>query len=115
MDLGGVMIAVLAVVLLVAAVLLVRSRETTSWPAIVVAMVTSGICFTIGGDSTTEGSGPSPATVAASIVGVVSVIAAIIAMVPRSREAPPSRIATVLAAAAIVVGALGLVINQLSN
>jgi|EndMetStandDraft_8_1072994.scaffolds.fasta_scaffold98615_3 hypothetical protein len=115
MDLGAVMIVILAVVLLVAAGLLVRARNTTSWPAIVVAMVTSGICFTVGGDSVTDASGPSAATVAASIVGLVSVVAAIIALVPRSEDAPPSRLATVLAAAAIVVGALGLVINQLTS
>ncbi len=49
MSLGSVVIVLLAVALLAAAVLLVRSRNPNPWPPIVVAMLASGVCFTVGG------------------------------------------------------------------
>ena len=108
-----VVVLVLAVVLLVAVAVLVRSRNTNPWPPIVLAMVTSGVCFTVGGDSNADSSGPSVATVAAAVVGVLSVAAAIVAMVPRSPTAPPSRWPILLSAGAVVLGVAGLVLNQL--
>jgi hypothetical protein len=114
-SLGGVVVVVLAVALLVGAVLLVRSGNPYPWPAIVVAMLTSGVCFTVGGDSAPDASGPSVATVAGAIIGLLSVVAAVTALIPRSEDAPLSRAPTLLAVAAIVVGALGLLVNQLAS
>ena len=83
-TLGTVVVVALAVALLVIAVLLVRSRNPHPWPAIVAAMLTSGVCYTVGGGSGENAAGPSVATVIASIVGFLSVAAAIIALIPRS-------------------------------
>jgi uncharacterized membrane protein YhaH (DUF805 family) len=114
-SLGGVVVVILAVALLIGAALLVRYRSSYPWPAIVVAMLASGVCFTVGGDSAQDAAGPSVATVAAAITGLLSVAAAITALVPRSEDAPLSRAPTLLAVAAIVVGALGLLVNQLTS
>jgi hypothetical protein len=112
-SLGSVVVVLIAVALLVVAALLLRSRSVMPWPAIIVAMVTSGICFTVGGDASKDTSEPSVATVVAAVVGVVSVGAAITAMVPRSHKAPPPRLPLLLSGAAIVVGAVGLLVNEL--
>jgi cytochrome c biogenesis factor len=115
MSLGSVAIAVLATVLLVAVPLLFRAPSANPWPAIVVAMFTTGVAFAVGGGSGDETSGPSIATVVAAIIGLLSVAAAVLALVPRSLDAPPSRLPMMLAAAGIVIGALGLVLNQLMS
>jgi len=113
MSPGSVVIVLLAVALLVAAVMLVRSRNPNPWPPIVTAMVTSGVCFTIGGASAEDTTGPSVATVAAAVVGLLSVAAAIVALVPRSRQRPPSRLPMMLSIGGILIGAAGLVLNLL--
>jgi hypothetical protein len=113
MSPGAVVVLVLAVALLATAAFFVRSPQANPWPPIVAAMVTSGICFTIGGDSAAEAEGPSVATVAAAVVGVLSVAAAIFAMIPRSRKVAPSRVPNLLASGAIALGAVALVVNQL--
>jgi hypothetical protein len=114
-TLGTVVVVALAVVLLVAAVLLVRSKNLHPWPAIVAAMLTSGLCFTVGGGSGENASGPSVATVIASVVGFLSVVAAILALVPRSGEAPPPRSPIVLAAGGIGLAGIGLLINLVTG
>jgi drug/metabolite transporter (DMT)-like permease len=113
MSLGSIVIVLLAVVLLATTAWLVLSRNANPWPSIVVAMFTSGVCFAVGGGSGEDTAGPSAATVAAAIVGVLSVAAAATALVPRSEEAGPSRIPRLLASAGIVIGAVGLVLNVL--
>jgi hypothetical protein len=110
-----VLVAALAVALLATAVVLFRSRSTGPWPAIAVAMLTSAVCYTVGGTSAKEASGPSVATVIGSVVGLVSVVAAILALVPRSGEAPASRSAVQLAAAGIVLGSIGLLVNLVTG
>jgi hypothetical protein len=115
MTLGAVVVAVLAVAMLLSAGLVVRSHGSNPWPGIVLAMVTSGVCFTVGGDSHADSSGPSVATVAAAVVGVLSVVAAIFAMVPRSPEMAPSRVPILLSAGAIALGAVGLLVNLLAS
>jgi drug/metabolite transporter (DMT)-like permease len=112
MSLGSVVIVVVAVALLVTVALLIRSRAHP-WSTIVVAMFTCGVCFTVGGGSGEDDAGPSVATVVAAIVGLLSVAAAVIALIPRSSEVPPSRFPRILASAGIVIGALGLVLNEL--
>jgi preprotein translocase subunit Sss1 len=114
-GLGAVVIVVIAVALLVAAVLLVRSRRVTPWPAIVVAMFASAVCFTVGGDTSRDASQPSVATVIGAGVGILSVAAAILAMIRRPEGSPLTRVPTMIAAAAIVIGAVGLIVNLLTS
>jgi len=114
-TLGTIVVVALAVALLVTPVLLVRSKSAHPWAAIVLAMLTSGICYTIGGGSGEDASGPSVATVIASIVGFLSVVAAIIALVPRSGDDPAPRSPIMMAAAAIGLGGVGLLINVVTG
>jgi hypothetical protein len=114
-TLGTVVVVALAVALLVIAVLLVRSRNPHPWPAIVAAMLTSGVCYTVGGGSGENAAGPSVATVIASIVGFLSVVAAIIALIPRSGHAPPPRAPIVLSAGGIGLAGIGLLINLVTG
>ncbi len=111
---GSIVIVILAVALLVTAVLLVRAPGLP-WPAIVVAALTSAICFTVGGDTSRDTSGPSIATVTGSIAGLVSVLAAILALVPRPQDGPAPRAAIVLSAGGIAVGAVGLLVTVLAG
>jgi L-lactate permease len=107
-SVAGLVILVLALVLLVAAVLLVRSRSGLPWPAIVVAALTSAVCFTVGGDTSTGSAGPSIATVAGSIAGLLSMVAAILALVPKdSHETPAPRTPILLSTAGIALGTFG--------
>jgi cytochrome c biogenesis factor len=115
MTLGSVVVVIVALGLLGTVVLLVRSRPANPWSAIVVAMLTSAVCFTVGGGSDEDTAWPAVATVAASVVGILSVAAAIVALVPRPADAPPSRLPMMLASAGIVIGALALVVNQLTS
>ena len=113
MSPGSIVIVIVAVVLLGSVAVLVRSHGANPWSAIVVAMLTSGICFSVGGGSGEDDAGPSIATIVAAIVGLLSVAAAIRALVPRSSDEPPTRIPMLLACGGIVIGALGLVLNQM--
>jgi hypothetical protein len=116
MTTGSIVILLVAVALLVTAGLLVRSRSRLPWPAIVVAALTSAVCFTVGGDSSKGSTEPSAATVAAAVAGLLSVVAAIVTLAPRrSGESPAPRSPIMLAAAGITLGALGLVLNVLTG
>ena len=112
---GTLVVVALAVALLVVAVLLVRSPKPHPWPAIVTAMLTSGVCYTVGGGSGENDPGPSVAIVIASIVAFLSVVAAIIALIPRSGQAPPPRSPIVLAAGGIGLAGVGLLINLVTG
>ncbi len=90
MTTGSIVILLLAVVLLVSAVLLVRSSSRLPWPAILVAALTSAVCFTVGGDSSKGSTEPSVATMAAGVSGLLCVVAAIIALAPRRSEEGPA-------------------------
>jgi len=114
-TLGTIVVVALAVALLVVAVLLIRSKNPHPWPAIVAAMLTSGVCYTVGGGSGEDAAGPSVATVAASIVGFLSVAAAFIALMPRSGNAPPPRSPIMLSAGGIGVAGIGLLINLVTG
>ena len=110
-----VVVVALAVTLLVIAVLLVRSGNPHPWPAIVAAMLTSGVCYTVGGVSGEDAAGPSVATVTASIVGFLSVAAAFIALMPRSGTAPPRRSPIMLSAGGMGLAGIGLLINLVTG
>jgi hypothetical protein len=112
---GTLLVVLLAVALAATAVVLLRSRNGLPWPAILVASLTSAVCFTVGGGSGEDTSGPSIATVVASIVGFLAVAAAVVALVPRSgTDGPPPRAALLISVGAIALGALGLVLNLLT-
>jgi hypothetical protein len=55
------------------------------------------------------------ATVIASVVGFLSVVAAIIALIPRSGEAPPPRSPIMLAAGGIGLAGIGLLVNLVTG
>ena len=113
---GSIVILLVALALLVSAVLLVRSSSRLPWPAILVAALTSAVCFTVGGDSSKGSTDPSVATIAASVSGLLCVVAAIIALAPRrSEEGPAPLTPIVLSAVAIALGALGLLLNLLTG
>ena len=117
MTVGSVVILLLAVALLVTAVLLVRSPSGLPWPAIVVAALTSAVCFTVGGgEAGKDATGPSIATVMASVTGLLSVIAAAVSLAPRrSHDNPASRTPIVLSAGGVALGALGLLLTLLTS
>jgi hypothetical protein len=104
-------IVVLAVVLLLSCGVLVRARSPYPWPAVLLAMVGSGLAFTVGGATAQESSRPAIATVAAAAAGLLSVIGAIVSLVPRTPEM--LRVPIYLGCAGTVVAAVGLVLNQL--
>jgi hypothetical protein len=112
-DLGDLAIVVVAVALLVAAALLLRSRRVSPWPAIVVAAFSSGVCFTVGGNAPRAGSEPNVATVAAAIVGLITVAAAILSLIRWPESSPIARTPILVAVAGIAIGAVGLLVNQL--
>jgi uncharacterized membrane protein YccC len=114
-GLGSIVLVLLAVVLLVAAVLLVRSGNRVPWPAVVIAALTSAICYTVGGDSARDASGPSIATVAGSAAGMLTVVAAIMALLPRRATSAASRTPILVCAAGIAVGAVGLLLTAASG
>jgi Ni,Fe-hydrogenase III small subunit len=118
MSVGALVLLVLGVVLLVTAVVLARSSSRLPWPAIVVAALTSAVCFTVGGDAARDTSGPSIATVMASITGFLSVVAAVLALVPqRSRNdgGPARRTPILLSAGGIALGGIGLLLTLLTD
>ncbi|MCW2828167.1 MAG: hypothetical protein JWQ67_1783 [Marmoricola sp.] len=116
MSVAGLVVVLLAVALLGTAVLLLRSPSRLPWPAIVVAALTSAVCFTVGGDSGRNDSGPSIATVMGSAAGFLSVVAAVLALVPKqSHEGPAARTPLLLSVGGIVLGAIGLLLNLLTG
>jgi hypothetical protein len=116
-SLGSIVLVLVAAALLVTAVLMARSSNGLPWPAIVVAALTSAVCFTVGGDSDKDASGPNLATVMGSLAGLLSIAAAVISLAPfaGSREGPGPRTPILLAAGGIALGALGLLLTVLSG
>ena len=112
---SAVILTVLAVALLVAAVFLFRSDSDHPWSAIGVAAIASAVCFTVGGEAGGGTPGPSVGTVLGGVVGLLSVVAGIIALVPRPGDRPAPRSPILIAVAAIVVGAAGLLFSQLAG
>jgi hypothetical protein len=113
---GPVLIVLLAVALGASSVVLLRSRDGHPWPAIIVASLTSAVCFTVGGTSGEDSSGPSIATVMGSVVGFLAVAAAIVALVPaRDADGPASRTPLLLCVAGVVLGAIGLLLTAVTG
>jgi hypothetical protein len=115
MPVAPTVLVVLALGLLVTAVLLVRSPSRLPWPAILVAALTAGICFTVGGGSGEGVSGPDAATVAGSVAGFASVLAAVLSLAPgrsRPEDARGPRAPIMLSTAGIAIGALGLLLSR---
>jgi hypothetical protein len=116
-SVGSIVLVLVSAALLVAAVLLARSRSGLPWPAIVVAALTSAVCFTVGGDSGQDTSGPNLATVMGSLAGLLSIAAAVISLGPfsGSGDGPGPRTPIVLAAGGVALGALGLLLTVLTG
>jgi hypothetical protein len=114
-TLGGVVVVVVAVVLLVVAIVLARSPRVTPWPAIVVAAIATGVCFTVGGNSSRDATEPSVATVCAAVAGLLTVVAAVLALAPRVGQPPLAPLPRVVASVAVAVVAAGLVANLLTT
>ena len=114
---GSIVLVLVAAALLVTAVLLARSSSGLPWPAIVVAALTSAVCFTVGGDSGEDAAGPNLATVMGSLAGLLSIAAAVISLVPfsGSQDGPGPRTPIVLAAGGIALGAVGLLLTVLTG
>lgn len=110
----SVLLLVVAVALLVWAVLVVRSRDPRPWRGIGAAALTCAICFTVGGATGRDLSGPDPATIGAALCGVLCVVSATLALVPRGPRRP-ARLPVVVAVLGILVGAAGLLVNQLAG
>lgn len=115
-SVAGVVLVLLAVALLAAAVHFLRSSSRHPWPPMVVAALASGVCFTVGGDSERGAGGPDIAIIMGSVAGLLSVVAAILALLPkRSLERPASRAPVMLSAGGIILGAIGLLVNLLTS
>lgn len=114
-SLGTVVVVLVAVALLVAAFLQLRSGPLP-FPAIITAALTCAVCYTVAGTVSSSGSGPSVPTVVGSLVGVLALVAMVVSLVPRRPQAegrarPRSPI--VIAVAGTVIGAVGLLVHQL--
>ena len=112
---SSVIVAVLAVALLVSAFLLARARSAHPWAAIGTAALTSAICFTVGGESVVDTPGPSLGVTVGGIVGLLSLVAGVVALMPRSGQRPAPRTPILLAVGAIVVGAVALLFNLITT
>jgi crotonobetainyl-CoA:carnitine CoA-transferase CaiB-like acyl-CoA transferase len=100
------------IVLLAVGAYLFRSPPRVPWPAIGLAAFTAAVCFTVGGDSGQDLPGPDAATVTGGIVGFLTVVSAILALIPGDPErGRPSRIPVTTATVAIVLGGIGLVVS----
>lgn len=112
MSVGSVVVVVIALVLLAMATLILQRRVINPWPAILVVMVTCGVAFTVGGASDVDNGDPDMATVVAAILGLCSVAAAILALVPRPRDSALTWLPVWLASGATIAGAVALVVYE---
>ncbi len=111
-----VLLIAVALALVIAAAMLLRSGKRLPWPALGLSALTSAVCFTVGGATGADQSGPDLATVVAAVSGFLTVVAAIIALVPRDAERhPPSLVPIMIATVSVVIGAVGLVISLLTT
>jgi hypothetical protein len=109
------LLIVLAVGLVVGVVLVFRSTDLP-WPMIGLAAFTSAVCFTVGGDTGANLSGPDLALVVGAVAGVATVASAILALTPHDmKRSRPSRLPVMLSAIGTVVGAVGLVVSLLTS
>jgi hypothetical protein len=114
-TIGSTLLVVLAIALVVGAVLVFRSTDLP-WPMIGLSAFTSAVCFTVGGDTGADLSGPDVALVVAAAAGVTTVASAILALTPHDEQNPhPSRLPILLSGTGTVVGAIGLVVSLLTS
>ena len=109
------LLIVLAVGLVAGTVLVFRATDLP-WPMIGLAAFTSAVCFTVGGDTGADLSGPDVALVVGALAGLATVASAILALTPHDKQRPhPSRLPIVLSGAGTVIGAVGLVVSLLTS
>ncbi len=107
------MVLVLGVGLLVGAVLVLRSPNAHPWPAIVVASLTSAICFTVAGVAAGGGAETRGLIGAGSVAGLLSVVGATIALWPTKPTTPAPRTALIVSTLGIALGAFQLLLSVL--
>ena len=114
-TLPTVLLIAFAVALVIAVVVVLRTT-TLPWPMIGLAALTSGVCFTVGGDTGADQRGPDLALVMGAVAGVATVASAILALTPHDKHrSRPSRLPMLLSAVGTVVAATGLVISLLTS
>jgi len=107
-TIGTVVVVVGAVALAVAAVLQLRGGPLP-FPAIITGAVTCSLCYIVAGASQNDSDLPSVPTVVGSAVGVMTIGAMIISLVPRSPDRDDNRRSPIwLAASGTLLGSVGL-------
>lgn len=113
-TLGTLVVLALGIGLLVLVVLMVRSGGAITWPAIGLAALTSGICFTVGGSTDHDTTGPDIDIVMGSVVGLLCLVAVIAVLVPTRRDGPVAKAPVWLSLVGIVLGAVGLLLSTVT-
>jgi hypothetical protein len=109
-----VLLVAVAIALAVTAVLTLVRGGGLPYPSLGLAALTAAVCFTVGGATGEDLRGPDVATVMGALVGVLTVAAAIISLVPRDAETErPSLLPILVATGAVLVGSAGLVVSLL--
>jgi hypothetical protein len=107
---------VVAVAIAAGALVVLRVGSGLPWPLLGFSALTCAVCFTVGGATGADLEGPDVATAMGAFAGVATIVAAIIALVPRDADVRgPSRVPLLLATAASVIGCAGLVVSLLTT
>ncbi len=108
---GSVVVVVLALALAGAAVVQLRSGPLP-FPAIITGALTCTLCYIVAGTVSGDSSLPSVPTVMGSFVGVLTLVAMVISLVPRSPELDRTRRSPIyIAVAGTLLGATGLLVH----
>ena len=110
-----VLLIAVAVVLAATALWLLRSGNQLPWPTLGLSSLTCAVCFTVGGATGADLDGPDIATLMGALVGFATLLAAILALVPRDTARNPLRLPTLVGTVAVVVGSVGLVVSLLTT
>lgn len=107
-TIGAVLVVLIALALVGAAVVQLRSGPLP-FPAIITGALTCTVCYIVAGTVNSSSSLPSVPTVVGSFVGVLTLVAMVISLIPRSPERDRTRRSPIyIAVAGTFVGAAGL-------
>lgn len=107
-TIGTTVVVVAALALAVAAVVQLRGGPLP-FPAIITGAVTCSLCYIVAGTVENDSTLPSVPTVVGSAVGVMTLVAMIISLVPRSPDHDANRRSPiVIAAGGTLLGSVGL-------
>jgi drug/metabolite transporter (DMT)-like permease len=117
-----ILLIAVAIALVAGAVLTFLRGSGLPFPSLGLSALTAAVCFTVGGATGKNLRGPDVATVMGALVGVLTVAAAIISLVPGAEDAPdapgaeqPPRVPILIATGAVVIGSVGLVVSLLTT